>query len=78
MRREAPDPRRRLKDAAGELARGRGDVKSLEPPLEGSQFCIREQAPQRHVTLTQEEFVLLLPEFRQRDGRHVLTVVVMI
>lgn len=34
LHRQAPEPRRRLRDALHKLALGRGDVKSLEPPLE--------------------------------------------
>lgn len=34
IRRQAPDPRRRLRDGLRALARGRGDVKGLEAPLE--------------------------------------------
>ena len=34
VRKQAPEPRRRLREALRDLARGRGDIKGLEPPLE--------------------------------------------
>lgn len=34
LRRQAPEPRQRLRDALRKLALGEGDVKNLEPPLE--------------------------------------------
>ncbi len=33
VRGQAPEPRRRLREALRALARGRGDIKGLEPPL---------------------------------------------
>ena len=37
VRKQAPEPRRRLREALRGLARGRGDIKGLEPPLDGYQ-----------------------------------------
>lgn len=34
LRRQAPDPRKRLRDALRKLEAGKGDIRSLEPPLE--------------------------------------------
>lgn len=34
VRRQAPEPRRRIRKALADLASGRGDVKQLEGPLE--------------------------------------------
>ncbi len=35
VRRLPPDPKRRLRRALRDLGRGRGDIKPLEPPLQG-------------------------------------------
>jgi len=37
VRRLPPDPKTRLRRALRDLARGRGDIKALEPPLDG--YC---------------------------------------
>ena len=37
VRRLPPEPRQRLRRAPRDLSRGRGDVKALEPPLQG--YC---------------------------------------
>ena len=37
VRRLPPDPKQRLRRALRDLGRGRGDIKPLEPPLEG--YC---------------------------------------
>jgi mRNA interferase RelE/StbE len=37
IRRQAPEPRRRLRQALKELARDKGDIRALEGPLDG--YC---------------------------------------
>jgi mRNA-degrading endonuclease RelE of RelBE toxin-antitoxin system len=37
LRRLPPEPKRRLRQALGDLAREKGDIKALEPPLDG--YC---------------------------------------
>lgn len=34
VRKQAPDPKRRLREALKDLGRERGDIKGLEPPLD--------------------------------------------
>jgi mRNA interferase RelE/StbE len=47
VRRQAPEPRRRLRQAIRELAAGRGDVKPLEGPLQ--EYCRLRVGPYRIV-----------------------------
>jgi mRNA-degrading endonuclease RelE of RelBE toxin-antitoxin system len=37
LRRLPPEPKRRLRQALGDLAREKGDIEALEPPLDG--YC---------------------------------------
>jgi mRNA interferase RelE/StbE len=45
VRRQAPEPRRRLRQAIRDLAAGRGDVKPLEGPLQ--EYCRLRVGPYR-------------------------------
>jgi mRNA-degrading endonuclease RelE of RelBE toxin-antitoxin system len=65
VRKQAPEPRRRIRTALAELASGRGDVKQLEGPLQA--YCRLRVGPFR-IIVSYERAKFVDCVFAERRG----------